>query len=207
MQNELSLWQKVRFCISTGTIYLLTAMFVWYAVHPLPRSNSVRYVSLTTAPKHRLPAQPAIKEIAGLPVRIVIPGSSYEGRVVDLPVDKGYYDQATDSWTLSGYHAQFMTISSLANNLAGDTYIYGHNNDYVFGALRHVTPDPGATALIYTDNGHIFSYGFVSATNVAPDATAVLDYHGPPILTIQTCTGSFNEVRTLYMYNFDKVIQ
>jgi hypothetical protein len=207
MQNEPSLLRKVRFCCNIGLIYVLTGLFAWYTIHPLPRSTKSgtgRYAALRTIQK---PVIPAVKEVSGLPIRLVIPGSSYAGKVVDLPVDKGYYDQASDSWTLSGYHAQFMTVSSLANNFAGETYIYGHNNNDVFGALRHVTPAVGSTALLYTDNGHVFAYRFVAASNVAPDATSVLDYRGAPILTIQTCTGSFNEVRTLYTYSFDKVVQ
>jgi hypothetical protein len=205
MLYEHSWFQKVRFCTNIGTIYLLTIAFAWYAIHPV---LMFRPVSITkAAQKPPVPAAPAINEISGVPVRIVIPGSSYDGTVVDLPVDPGYYDSATDSWTLSGYHAQFATVSNPANNLAGETYIYGHNNDYVFGALRHVTPAVGSTALLYAGNGHVFAYSFVSASNVAPDMTSVLDYQGPPIMVIQTCTGSFNEVRTLYKYNFDKVIQ
>jgi Sortase domain len=200
MQNELSLTKKVRFVFNVFGLYLVTAVIAWAALHPGPRVQ-IRYAAYKA-----VPVAPTVKVIAGIPVRIVIPGSSYQGQVVDLPVDKGYYDPAS-GWMLSGYHAQYMTISSPANNFSGQTFIYGHNNDYVFGALRHVTPSPGAQALIYSDNGHVFSYSFVSSTDVAPDATAVLDYHGPPILTIQTCTGSFNEVRTLYYFKFDRLVQ
>jgi len=206
MQNELSLLRKVRFCVNTGVIYLLTVAFAWYAAHPLPSSGSISYVSFNTVQQPRPPAS-GIKEVSGIPVRLVIPDSSYAGTVVDLPVDKGYYDQATDSWTLSGYHAQFMIISSPANNISGETYIYGHNNDYVFGALRHVTPAVGAKALIYTDNGHIFSYAFQGVINLAPGDTSVLDYSGPPIMVIQTCTGSLNEWRTDYKFTFSGIVQ
>jgi hypothetical protein len=204
MPDEHSWFEEVRYYVNVGTIYLLSLAFAWYVVHP-PIARNV-YVP---KPYYRPLAgvTPGFKVVAGLPVRIVIPGSSWNGVPVDLPVDKGYYDPASDSWTLSGYHAQFMTISSQANNFGGDTYIYGHNNDYVFGALRHVTPAVGSTALVYTDNGHVFAYRFVSVSNIAPDVTSVLDYQGPPILTIQTCTGSFNEVRTLYKYDFVKVVQ
>ncbi len=148
-----------------------------------------------------------INVLSGLPIRIVIPNSSYNGKVVDLPIDKGYYNSETGDWTLSGYRAQFAVDTTPANNLSGETYIYGHNNDFVFGALRHNTPEIGSDALIYTANGHIFSYSFVKATDIAPDFTSVLEYSGPSILVIQTCTGSFNQVRTLYYYNFLKVIQ
>jgi len=200
--------QKLRFFSNIGILYLLTMAFAWYAIQPLSLFGPVRTVSITkTAQLPHVVAVPSFKVVSGLPVRIVLPDSSWLGVTVDLPVDEGYYDSTSNSWTLSGYRAQFMMISSLANNYAGETYIYGHNNDYVFGALRHVTPSPGAPALVYTSNGHIFEYGFVSASNFAPTNTSVLDYNGPPILVIQTCTGSFNEVRTLYKYNFVKVVQ
>jgi sortase (surface protein transpeptidase) len=97
-------------------------------------------------------------------------------------------------------------ISAVANNTSGDTFIYGHNNDYVFGAFRHITPTPGATAFVYTANGHIFDYTFDSSLNLSPDDTSILTYQGPPVLTIQTCTGSVNEWRTMYRFNFDKVV-
>jgi hypothetical protein len=204
MHYAASWFQKVRFCANVGTLYVLTFAFAWYVIHPLPVFQPV---SITKTDKVYAALQPSFKIISGLPDKIVIPGSSWNGLVVNLPIDPGYYDSATDSWTLSGYRAQFAMVSSLANNFAGETYIYGHNNDYVFGALRHVTPAVGSTALLYTTNGHIFSYSFVSASSVAPDMTSVLDYRGPPIMVIQTCTGSFNEVRTLYAYKFDKVVQ
>jgi hypothetical protein len=204
MRYATSWFQKVRFCTNIGSLYVLSIAFAWYVIHPLP---AFRPISVTKHQKSQMMPAPSFNLVSGLPVRIVVPGSSWDGRVVDLPVDPGYYDSATDSWTLSGYHAQFAMVSSQANNFAGETYIYGHNNDYVFGALRHVTPAVGSTALLYTSNGHVFSYSFVSTSNVAPDMTAVLDYKGPPVMTIQTCTGSFNEVRTLYEYNFDKEVQ
>lgn len=140
--------------------------------------------------------------VSGKPVRIVIPESA-----VDLPVDDGHYDPINNVWTLSGYHAQFALMSNLANNRGGITFIYGHNNNYVFGALRHVTPRVGAPAQVYTANGHIFEYSFTAAASVSPDDTSLLNYEGPPILTVLTCTGSLNEWRTLYTFNFVKVIQ
>jgi hypothetical protein len=205
MQYEHSWFQKVRFCTNVGAIYLLTIAFAWYAIRPLPAFKTVAITKAEQQAHVAVPAAPDV--ISGLPVEIVIPGSSWDGQSINLPIDEGYYDSTTDSWTLSGYRAQFAMVSSLPNNYAGETYIYGHNNDYVFGALRHNTPAVGSTALLYTSNGHIFSYSFVSASSVAPDMTSVLNYQGPPIMVVQTCTGSFNEVRTLYQYKFDEVVQ
>jgi len=174
---------------------------VGYVAQPLLPFGGGRPIALARAEQQpHVAPQPHI--VAGLPVRIVIPASG-----VDLPVDQGYYDSANNSWTLTGYHAQFAMISTLANNYSGETFIYGHNNNYVFGALRHVTQAPGATALIYTSNGHVFAYSFVSAQNLGPTDTNVLNYNGPPIMIIQTCTGSLNEWRTMYRYDYSKVVQ
>lgn len=195
--------RQLRFYVSSGGLYILTIAFVWFAVRPLPSLNAARPVALTKAAQRPyVPSVPQVPTISGRPVRIVIPDSG-----VDLPVDPGYYDAATDSWTLSGYHAQFAMSSTLANNRAGETFLYGHNNNYVFGALRHNTPAGGSEALIYTDNGHIFAYRFMGSESVGPDDVSVLSYSGSPILTIQTCTGSLNEWRTMFRYNFDRIVQ
>ncbi len=194
---------KLRFYSTIFIIYALTIGFGWYVVHPVSALNSSRYASLTRSQqKPHIPLVKKIPVISGLPNRIVIPASS-----VDLPIIPGYYDSTTDTWTLSGYDAQFAMISSLANNTEGQTFIYGHNNNYVFGALRHVTPSPGAQALIYTTNGHIFSYTFTSVQSIGPNDVAILNYSGPSTLLIQTCTGSLNEWRTEYSFVFNKVEQ
>ncbi len=204
MQHEPSVFKKVRYFSSVSTIYALTLLFGLYAIHPAPYLRHTRPISLTRAQQiPHSPAAPVAKiVISGKPVRIVVADSG-----VDLPVDEGYYNTADNSWTLSGYHAQFAMVSTLANNSSGDTFIYGHNNNSVFGPLRHVTPTSGATALLYTDNGHVFSYKFQSVISLNPDDVSVLNYEGPPVLTIQTCTGSIDEWRTLFKFNFDKVVQ
>jgi sortase (surface protein transpeptidase) len=192
---------RIRFYVTVVALYGLTLWTGWYAVRPV---SALDHTSrLTRAEQHpHTPVIKAVPIISGRPVRIVIPDSG-----IDLPVDPGYYDAATDSWTLSGYNAQFAMISTLANDHAGETFIYGHNNNYVFGALRHNTPALGAQALIYTDNNRIFSYTFANSTSVDPSDVSYLNYAGPPQLVIQTCTGSFNEWRTMYVFNFDKVVQ
>lgn len=201
MRSDLTWVIKTRYYSSVSTIYLLTLLFAFYAFSPLLEPNGSRNAVLAKSiqtPYIPIPAHVAL--VAGRPVRIVIPNSG-----IDLPVDQGYYNSSDQSWTLSGYHAQFAMISTLANNVAGSTFIYGHNNNHVFGALRHVTPLSGAQALLYTDNGHIFIYKFHASYSLAPDDTSVLSYQGQPVLTIQTCTGSLNEWRTMYRFDFVKV--
>lgn len=191
---------KARYYSSVGALYALTLLFAFYAVF-VPIKPQARAILASAHQPYIISTHP-VELVSGRPVRIVIADSG-----IDLPVDQGYYDAATSNWTLSGYHAQFAMISNLANNQAGETFIYGHNNNSVFGALRHHTPLAGAQALIYTDNGHVFAYTFQKSFSLSPNDTSVLDYSGAPIMTIQTCTGSLNEWRTIYQYNFMKVVQ
>lgn len=199
MASEPSVVEKVRYYSSVSLMYCLTLLFALVAFHS-PSSKHGAILARSVLPA-ALP-QTHVAVISGTPVRIVIPDSG-----IDLPVDPGYYDASQSSWTLSGYRAQYAMISQLANNAAGDTFIYGHNNNYVFGALRHNTPAVGAQAFLYTDNGHIFEYRFQQTFSLSPDDTSVFSYSGPPVMTIQTCTGSLNEWRTMYRFGFVKVLQ
>lgn len=140
--------------------------------------------------------------VSGRPVRVVIPS-----RAIDLPIEPGYYNESDGSWTLSGYKAHFAMMSAPANNIAGNTLVYGHNNNDVFGALRHAAPASGAEAFIHTDTGQVFVYAFQAAHSVTPNDTGLLQYQGPPVMTILTCTGSMDEWRTLYQFNFVRVAQ
>ncbi len=196
MQSEPSFVQKARYYSSVTGVYLLTLLFAWQVFSPAFISKPPKVEALKSLPLKTEPAP--IKIIAGLPLRIVVPTLG-----LDLPIDKGEYNQTTNSWTLSGYHAQFATMTALANDHQGNTFIYGHNNKYVFGRLRLL--NPGDPIVIYTDNNLVFHYRYDSAVNVGPDDTSVLSYQGPPILTIQTCSGNWNEWRRMYKFTFEKV--
>lgn len=196
--SQTSLLQRARFYTSGALLYVLSIACVGFALH----TPSVAASTVTLAKRVTVTAGPKIKLVSGRPVRIVIPSED-----VDLPLIPGTYDRADDSWTLSGYEAQFATSSAPANNVGGETFIYGHNNDYVFGALRHVTPAVGSEALVYTANHHIFAYTFRKTWSVGPYDVTTIDYQGAPVLLIQTCTGSLNELRTMYLFDFKKVVQ
>lgn len=191
--------QKLRYGGTVLVLFLLPFAFGWYVVQPLPALAHSRVV---VAHKPFIINNDPIAFVSGQPNRIVIPDSN-----VDLPVDAGYYDATTGEWTLAGLRAQFATISAPANNQSGETFIYGHNNNSVFGALRHNTPVVGAQALVYADNGRVFSYRYSTAETVGPNDVSILDYIGAPELVIQTCTGSLNELRTMYHFSFDKLVQ
>jgi sortase (surface protein transpeptidase) len=192
---------KVRFIGSIALLYLLTIAAVGYALQPS---------RLLTTPVHAQQYKSTIKHepvksrfvlVSGKPVRIIIPDYS-----IDLPIDEGAYD-ASGAWTLSDTRAQFALISAPANNAGGNTFIYGHGTDAVFGKLGATTPTPGTIAQIHTANGRIFTYRFVETRNLTAADTWVFDdvTSGAPRLTVQTCTGSFSEWRTMFTFAFEKV--
>ncbi len=200
MKNEgTPLALRARFYSSITLIYGVILLFGLYVVNP----------RLFSAPVQAQPAgllkamvvaqtKPVRQIISGKPARIVI-----ERLGIDLPVDDGRYDAATDTWSLSGYHAQYALGTSLANDTSGNTFIYGHNNKYVFGPLKGLVP--GDLAYIYTANGRVFTYVFSSELLVTPDNTAALQPTKNSVLTVQTCGGSWNEQRRLFTFTYREV--
>ncbi|HSX44978.1 MAG TPA: sortase [Candidatus Saccharimonadales bacterium] len=136
--------------------------------------------------------------IQGIPTRIVVPAEA-----IDLQVDKGYYNETTRTWSLSGTHAQYAVMTAQANNVGGNTFIYGHNNHKVFGKLLKIKA--GDVVIIYTDNGHKFYYSYRTESDVKPDDTSLFNYQGPPILTVQTCSGAWYQNRRLFVFDLIRV--
>ena len=205
MNNGLVLLKKARYYSSVGFLYGATLLFAWYIFQPSMFSKNTAYSQpLQTQP----PSSPVLPKarpvIIGKPVRIVIKEAD-NGLDIDLPVEDGTYDEATASWSLGERSAHFALISTPANDNNGNTLIYGHNNKHVFGHLPAIHENVGAFAQIYTDNGHIFTYSYQTTAELEPDDTSVLDNSGPPMLVVQTCSGSFYEYRRMFYFKFDKV--
>jgi len=144
------------------------------------------------------PAQTDQPMIEGTPTHISI---SKVG--IDLNVIPGYYYPADQSWTLSLNNAQWGTMTSQANNKSGDTFIYAHARVGVFASLPKVVP--GDKAVVTTSNGHSFTYSFTSSTITDPTDTSLFDYHGKPILILQTCTGTWYQSRQLFVFDLSGV--
>lgn len=198
--------QKLRFSLITGGLYLGTVGFVLYVAASayIPRTTVLAEAPITLSlPKKSEPKQtttPAFILMSGKPTHLVIASSG-----IDLPVDEGYYNEADGSWTLSDSHLQYAMVTVPANNHSGNTFIYGHATDQVLGSLAKRPPAVGSLAQVYTDNGHVFTYTFQSSRSLTPDDTSIFGYTGPPILTVQTCTGSFSEWRTMFTFTFQEV--
>jgi len=135
--------------------------------------------------------------ITGHPVNLSIPGAKINVRVID-----GEYNQKTKQWTLTTNKAQFATISSPPNNIGGNTYIYGHYRPEVFAYLHIIKP--GSEAYVTTDNGYVFTYRYRELKTVNPADSSVFAYKGPPIMTLQTCSGAWFQNRQQYTFDFVK---
>jgi hypothetical protein len=201
MSSDLTWFQRLRLYANVGLYYGLTLAFAWFAIIPAFRqvNNVVLTSSIDTVDAFSLDSSNAI---SGKPIKLVIEDSG-----IDVPVADGWFDSASGSWKIDTHRAHFAVVSSLANDKAGETFIYGHNTDDVFGALRNNTPQPGSKALVHTSNGHIFEYSFRNATSVAPRTITHFYNDGQPMLIIQTCTGAVDEWRTMFRFKFERVVQ
>lgn len=183
-----------------GMTMLIAGLILGYA--PLKRFIGERQqvASATTIvePPRSETVSKETLEIAGKPIHLNIAAIGFDGDIVD-----GTYNANDGSWTLSKDKAHFALPSTLANNKAGNTFIYGHNNRHVFAALYKLKI--GDRATVTTDNGHTFIYEYYSLTVTDPQDTSLFTYNGAPVLTLQTCSGVWYENRSLYAFKLMEV--
>lgn len=137
----------------------------------------------------------------GMPISISITPVPYLPTTIQ--VVPGYYNPKTQSWNLSLTQAQFATPSVEPNSVAGNTIIYGHYRPEVFAYLHLIKP--GAKAYVTTDQGYLFTYTYEDTYALDPSNTSIFSYQGPPILTVQTCSGAYFQNRQMYQFGFDSV--
>ena len=135
--------------------------------------------------------------VQGTPVHVEV---SQVG--VNIGVEKGYYNANNGKWTLSDTSAFYGTMTAPANSQTGNTFIYGHNANDIFGNLRDV--QIGAEAIVTTDNGYKFYYTLQSFKAVSPNDVSLIQNTEIPTLTLQTCSGSWYQFRTLYTFTFNR---
>lgn len=136
--------------------------------------------------------------IKGHPVRVVASSVGVDMNVVD-----GFYSSATKEWTLNDDKAMFGTMTTEPNNKSGQTFIYGHATQRVFGKLLNM--HVGDQVEVYTSNGYKFTYTLKETEVVTPQNTGILAYTGSPRLLLQTCVGTFSENRKFFILDFTKV--
>jgi LPXTG-site transpeptidase (sortase) family protein len=184
-----------------GSTLLITGLallgFFWLNTYLSQRSN-VKPVPASQVFRNNGSLNDGKPVISGTPVHIYIPSVS-----IDLNVIPGHYYPQYNSWTLTNSNAQWGDMTAPANDHSGDTFIYAHALNGVFGSLPKVKP--GDQAVVRTDNGHTFTYQFSASTVTSPTDTGLFKYQGKPILILQTCTGSWYQNRQLFVFNLSKV--
>lgn len=136
------------------------------------------------------------QEISGTPIRIVIPKVG-----IDLPIIQGGF--VNGNWILTDDKVQFATMTSLPNNVAGDTLLYAHDTIPLF--YPTINLQKGDMLYVYTSNNHVFTYMYQGDDFVLPTDTSILTYEGPSRVTLLTCNGVFDEYRRLMYFSFVKV--
>lgn len=179
--------------IALGVLGLAPLSYLWL-------KSKVAVASTAGTPTQTV-VQPAPSPtvITGQPETLDIPSLRMHLQIID-----GVYNTKTGQWTLTLDKVQFAAAYSVQpNNVAGDTFLYGHYRPEVFAYLHLIKP--GAQAIIITDNGYQFTYTYQSSQPFDPtDTSALADQAtGQPRLTIQTCSGSFMQHRQMYYFSYD----
>ena len=168
----------------------VAAMFI--VVHLPSEPAAVSYMTLPAVVRTELATTPAA---TGTPIQLAIPSLS-----LDLAVGVGSYSPQDASWTLDNTQAYYADVSLPINNSNGTTLIYGHAQSPVFGVLPRI--EPGAEAIVHTNNGYVFRYTYVSVKEVVPTDTSIFTAAGPPTLVLQTCVGPWDAYRGLFSFQF-----
>ncbi|OGL30634.1 hypothetical protein A3D14_03480 [Candidatus Saccharibacteria bacterium RIFCSPHIGHO2_02_FULL_47_12] len=182
-----------RFYLTVGTLLIVASLLLGYEPFVQYWHERQRDTSKASAPSDTEQFRKDKKTdvvIQGRPVRIDIPSLG-----INIPVADGIYNPTTKSWTLSKDKAHFALMTTMPNNQTGNAFIYGHNRKEVFSKLGKMKV--GQNALVYTDNGHVFTYRYRSSYETNPNDDSLFRYQGSPILTLQTCSGLWYENRLL----------
>lgn len=114
---------------------------------------------------------------------------------ISLNIEPGYYDTATQTWTLSEGRAFYATLSDLPSSFNGNTIVYAHNQENAFLKTNELAI--GDHIRIETTAGHTFVYEYVGDEDVYPEDDQVFAYKDYPRLTLLTCSGKLSETRRL----------
>lgn len=171
-----------------GIALILAGLFMWHV-----RTNYETVDSVPPSKSTIRATAPKAATISGQPNKLTIPALD-----TSWPVINGYYYPKAQEWTLTLSDVQYATITPPPNNASGNTYFYGHYRPEVFEHLHDIKV--GDDAIVNTTNGHTFTYQLESIQSVEPNNDSLFKYQGPPILTIQTCTGAFFQYRQLFTF-------
>lgn len=174
----------------------LAPLLVLAAVLTIPYVQHTWKLHSVAATAHAAELRPAVhQEVSGQPVRIVVPSAA-----IDLPVVHGTQNKTTQVWSVSPSAANYAATTAQPNNQGGQTLIYAHATDNLFGPLLSLRP--GAEALVYTANRHVLTYRYRESRDVTPHQTGIFaDLKHGTGLVLMTCDGSVSQYRRLLAFN------
>jgi LPXTG-site transpeptidase (sortase) family protein len=187
--------RAIKLLVGLFTVNLLVVGVVIYAYAPNSSSQSLELKTVSI----QRPSEDTPQLVIGKPKKLIV-----ESAGINIDVVDGLYDPASKEWTLSNDKAHFALMTSEANNMIGNTFIYGHNRKKVFDNLDKV--QVGDIAVVKTDNNKTFTYKMIHVREVSPNDVSVFEYQGRSILTVQTCSGSWYEKRQLFTFEFVEVV-
>ena len=194
-----SLLTRARFFGSVMVLYSLTLLLIWQGAKPfLPELSPKAEAEQSIPANFDKYIQVPINIKSGVPIRISIPAID-----IDRPILPGNYNEISGIWELSDGGIHFAAPSSPVNDYSGNSLIYGHNSRLVLGKLVDLKQDDKVQ--IITDNNLKFTYSLAGHKDSSPSDTTLFNENGPPTLILQTCSGLFNEIRSLYIFNLENV--
>ena len=111
---------------------------------------------------------------------------------IDLAIEEGRIINGI--WEISKKGASHLNISANPSE-GGNIVIYGHNKKYIFGSLPYIWI--GDTVKIVNKNGETFKYKVTMKTSVKPDDLTYVLPKDEETLTIYTCTGFLDTLRSI----------
>lgn len=198
--SESSILRKSSYYLGVSVLQTGSLLFVLMVsgVYRPFSSASPQVPEYTFIPPRKLVSSEQIIH-SGKPIRIQIDALNIDTELLD-----GVYNSTNNTWTLSPNGVHYATASALANTFGGSTFVYGHNNSQVFGSL--LTLSFGDEVHLQTDTELTFTYRYVRNAQLRPEDTSPLTYQAsPPILTIQTCSGNWQEYRSIFYFDLIQV--
>ena len=129
----------------------------------------------------------------GIPTQIEIPSLD-----VRMPVAVGTYSTKNDSWNISDNSAFFAQESASLMSDVGNTVLYAHNKQSLFGQLTRLRA--GDAVIITDSNRKTAVFTLTSKSEVNPRDTSVFNSTDTYQLVLVTCSGYFDEKRMLFYF-------
>jgi LPXTG-site transpeptidase (sortase) family protein len=190
--------ESLRFYAFIGIFFMLGG-FLLSSQHFIQAWQQKNSQPVFAQPANQVSNTPAKATVSGFPSHISLPNVG-----ISIDIDPGYYNKTSQTWTLSLTKAEYATITPLPNNGGGNTFIYGHNRWEVFYKLLKV--QAGDQAIITTTNNHKFTYQMTSRRDTSPTDSSLFTYQGPPVLTLQTCSGFWYQNRSLFVFKLVQAV-